>query len=93
MAKALEALGNTVILEVKNNKETKTESGIILTPKSDQESKSQATVISVGQDVKNIKIGDTVVISSIGGEVFYLDGRTFYALKDTDIFCVIRETN
>ena len=86
---SLTALGKTVIVEVTLTKETKSEGGLILTSRSDKESQSQALVISVGPEVSDVKAGDTAIISRVGGEVFYLDGRSFYALQSADVFCVI----
>lgn len=91
--RTLEALGKTVVVEVNLNKEKVSEGGIVLTQHSDKESQSQGLVISVGEEVKTIKAGDLVVISRVGGEVFYLDNRSFYALQLADVFCVVRETN
>jgi len=91
--KTLEALNDTVIVEVNLNKEKKSDSGIFLPSSVDVESQSQAQVISVGEDVKNIVPGDWAIISRVGGEIFHLGGKTYYALKKTDIFAIIRETN
>lgn len=91
--RTLEALNDTVILEVNLNKETKSVGGLIMPTIVDKESQSQALVISVGPDVTNINVGDMAIISRVGGEVFHLDGRSFYALKKTDVFAIIKETN
>jgi co-chaperonin GroES (HSP10) len=93
MARTLETLGTTVIVEVNLTKETKSSGGIIMPGMTDKESNSQALVVSVGPDVPTIKVGDWAIISRVGGEVFYLDGRSFYALQKTDVFCIIREAN
>lgn len=93
MSRALEALGKTVIVEVSLNKEVKTPTGIIMPTNTDKESQSQGLVVSVGPEVTTIKEGDVVIISRVGGEVFHLDGRSFYALQITDVFCVLREVN
>ena len=91
--KTLTALGSTVIVEVNLNKESKSAGGLIMPGMTDKESQSQALVVSVGPDVKGITAGSTAIISRVGGEIFHLEGRSYYALKDVDVFCVITETN
>ena len=94
MAKLLVAQGKVIIFEVNLNKEAVTSSGIVIPSKADKESQSQALVVSVGPDVKiDIKEGDTAIISRVGGEVFNLGGRDFYALKEEDVFAVIKEVD
>lgn len=91
MAKKLEAVGINVILEVNLNQEKKSEGGLFIPSNADKESKSQATVVTVGEKVTTVKAGDKVIISRTGGEVFELDGKHYYALREEDIFCIIRE--
>ena len=91
--RTLTALGKTVIVEVNLNKEVKTAGGLIMPNATDKESQSQALVISVGPEVTNVSAGDLAIISRVGGEVFHLDGRSYYALQNTDVFCIIKETN
>jgi co-chaperonin GroES (HSP10) len=91
--RTLTALGKTVVVEVNLNKEVKTSTGIIMPGNVDKESQSQAQVVSVGPEVKDVKSGDMVIISRVGGEVFHMDGRSYYALQNTDVFCIIGDSN
>lgn len=93
MSKQLEAYGDNVILEVNLPQEITTPGGVVIPSKVDREAQSQATVISVGPDVTGLNPGDKVIVSRVGGEVFYLDGRGFYSLKKNDIFCIIKDVN
>jgi co-chaperonin GroES (HSP10) len=91
--KEITAFGKIVVVEIYVAKEKKTESGIILSAAVDKEAQSQAVVVSVGNKVEGINVGDTVIVSRIAGELFELDGRYFRALLDVDVFAKIAETS
>lgn len=86
-----QALGEIVIVEVVNNKEKKTDSGLYIPQSHDKESMSQAKVVSVGPKVEGFTIGDTVIVSRLVGELFELDGIQYRAMRQEDIFGVVVE--
>lgn len=53
-------LGDRILVKVKEV-ETKTASGIIIPDNASKEKPTQATVVSVGPDVKDVSVDDTVV--------------------------------
>ena len=88
--KSVRALGDTVVVEVIVQTEKKTDSGIILSANHDREAQSQATIISVGEKVEGIQVGDRVIISRLGiGELFELEGRYYRAMPKTEVFAVL----
>jgi len=53
---------NDRVLVAENKKEAKTESGIILEGARGVGDTTQATVLAIGKDVKEVKVGDVVLI-------------------------------
>lgn len=53
---------NDRVLVAENKKEAKTESGIILDGARGVGDTAQATVLAIGKDVKEVKVGDTVLL-------------------------------
>lgn len=50
------------ILVAENNSETKTESGIILEGATSVRESKRATVLAIGPDVKDVKVGDVILL-------------------------------
>jgi len=50
------------ILVAENNSETKTESGIILEGANSVRESKRATVLAIGPDVKDVKVGDVILL-------------------------------
>ena len=90
--RSITAVGEIVVVEVSMGKEKVSTGGIILSANTDKETQSQATVISVGEDVKGISVGDTVIIARAGmGEMFQLDEKYYRAMPKNEIFAIIKE--
>ncbi len=90
--KTLSALGDTVIVEAPDQKEKKTAGGLVLPQSNDKESRNQGVVVSVGDTVKGISVGDTVIISRTGiGEVFVFNDKYCIAMPKAEVYAVIKE--
>lgn len=90
--KTIKALGDTVIVEAPEIKEKKSEGGIILTQANDKEAKNQGVVVSVGEKVTTISVGDTVLISRMGvGEVFTFNNKFYIAMPDKEVYGIVKE--
>jgi len=87
--KTITAKGYTVIVEMVQQKDKVSDGGIILKETNDREAQSQAIIISMGCEVKNLKVGDLCIVSRLTGELFELDGRYFRSMEAKDIFAVL----
>jgi chaperonin GroES len=81
-------LGDRVLVKVKEP-ETTTASGIILPDNASKEKPTQAEVLAIGDFVKNIEIGNTVVYGRYAGTELSLDGDDYLVLEGKDILGVI----
>ena len=68
--------------------ETKTASGIII-PDSAQEKQLQAKVIAVSDEVKEVKLNDTVLYAKFSGTEINSDGKDYLMLEVSDILATI----
>lgn len=68
---------------------SKTASGLYLP--SDAKEKSQlAKVTAVGKEVKEIKVGDTVLYKEFSSDTPKIDGKEYVIIKEEDILAVIK---
>ncbi len=68
--------------------ETKTASGIII-PDSAQEKQLQAKVVAVSDEVKEVKLNDTVLYAKFTGSEISSDGKNYLMLEVSDILATI----
>lgn len=96
MALNVKPLGDRVLVEAVEEKETK--KGGIIIPDSAKEKPTEANVIALGtgktdDDGKKIpfeiKKGDRVLVSKYGGTEIKLDGKEYKILNTDDILAVI----
>lgn len=74
-----------VLVECEFKDENKSESGLFLGKTSKiSERPKQGKVLQIGSDVKNIKIGDTVVFTATVGIDLELKDNKWYILLNTD---------
>ena len=61
------------------------------TEKEDRKKSSQGKIVAVGSEYKGeLKKGDIVFYDKFGGEYFVIDGKEFYAVREDDVFVVLR---
>ncbi len=82
-------LGDRVVLQQIESEET-TKSGIIL-PDSAKEKPEQGKVVAVGSDVKEVKVGDTVLYSKYGPTEVKVDDQDYMIVKEEDVLATIKE--
>ncbi|WP_457745934.1 co-chaperone GroES [Sulfurimonas sp.] len=80
-------LGERVLVQRIQEKNT-TASGIII-PDNAKEKPSQAKVVAVSKEVKNVNVDDTVVFSKYAGSELSLDGNEYLVLDVKEILGVI----
>lgn len=69
--------------------ETKSAAGILL-PDSAKDRPQSAKVEAVGQDVKEVKVGDQILHSEYGPSKFKLNGEELLLIKEEDILAVVK---
>jgi len=81
--KMLHAIKNKVCVEI--IKDTQTAGGLFM-PVSDADTHRLGRVVSVGEEVVGIDIGDTLAFAKHGGQSTILNGKHFQVLVDSEIF-------
>ena len=85
----LKPTADNIVLKQTEAEET-TSSGIILAT-TNKEKPAIYEVISAGPDVKDIKVGDKVVVSKFVGSEIKLDGEEYKFVKLEDVLAVVTE--
>ena len=83
----IKPLGERVLIE-QIEAETKTASGLII-PDSAQEKPLQAKVVAIGEEVKTLKEGDTVLYAKFTGTELNLDNKNYIMLELSDILATV----
>ncbi len=81
-------LGERVLVKIKEP-ETTTASGIIIPDNASQEKQTEATVVAVSEDVKNININDIVLYGKYAGTELVIDNTEYLVLEVKDILGVL----
>ena len=82
-------LGDRLVIKQVMAEET-TASGILI-PGQSKEKPQQATVVSVGSDVKGeIAEGDTIIYSKYAGNNVEVDGEEVIIVKEEDVLAVMK---
>ena len=87
MEMEIKPLGSRVLVEP-IEADTKTASGIII-PDSAQEKPLQARVLAIGDDVKEVKKGDTVLYAKFTGTELQHQQKDYLILEIADILATI----
>jgi len=83
----IKPLGERVLIE-QIEAETKTASGLII-PDSAQEKPLQAKVVAIGEEVKTLKNGDTVLYAKFTGTELNIDSKNYLMLDVSDVLAII----
>ena len=83
----IKPLGERVLIE-QIEAETKTASGLFI-PDSAQEKPLQAKVVAIGEEVKVLKTGDTVLYAKFTGTELNIDNKNYIMLDVADILATI----
>jgi chaperonin GroES len=96
MALNVKPLGDRVLVEPVEEKETK--KGGIIIPDSAKEKPTEGVIRALGTGKKNddgkvqpfeVKVGDRVLISKYGGTEIKIDGREYKLLNADDILAIV----
>lgn len=91
-------LYNNVVIKPIDSEEQ--QHGNIVVPDMGKEKASQATVVAIGPGwttlngvriMSDLKIGDTVFYSAMGGQRINYQGEEYFVFKDTDLLTIIEE--
>jgi len=75
-------LGDRVLIKVKEA-ETKTASGIYIPDNAEKEKPTQAEIIAIGSEVKDVKVGDNVVFTKFARSATVTLEETDYLVMET----------
>jgi chaperonin GroES len=82
-------LGDRVLLKVQEV-ETQTASGIYIPDNASQEKPTQAEVVAIGSDVKDVKVGDKVVYTKFArSATVTLDGTDYLVMETAEVLGVL----
>lgn len=83
-------LGARVLVSPKEASGEQTIAGIIIPETTSSEKPATGTVAAVGDKVKDVKVGDTVLFSKYGYDEVKLGDTTYYILKEDSILAVVK---
>ena len=83
-------LGDRVLVKVQEI-ETKTASGIYIPDNASQEKPTQAEVIAIGNDVKDVKVGDNIVYTKFARTATVtLDNQDYLVMEVAEILGILK---
>ena len=87
-----EPLGSHIVVEMPDVAK-ETESGIIKSESMLKEERDKrdghAKVVAVSQEVKNVKVGDTVLYGKYSGTELAHEGKDYLIMKESDIYAIV----
>lgn len=86
--KVIKPLGDRVLI-LPQPKEEKTVNGIII-PDSCKETQSHGEVIAIGNSVKDLHEGDTVLYNKHIGTEYESDGTKYMIIHESDILAIVK---
>jgi len=90
-SKYLQGIKDKVIVEILNDEKV-TEGGIIVPETVDRSPQKYGKIISMGEDVTGLNIGDTIVFAKFGGQDILFEGKLLKVLMINEIYGVIKES-
>lgn len=89
MSVKIQPLANYVVA-AQEEAATKTASGILLTPGSEEKPKT-AKILAVGKDVKQVKAGDRVIYKSdYSTTSIKVSGEDYILIKEEDLLAIVK---
>lgn len=93
----LNCVGDNILITLPEIKE-KTESGILKTEEMIAEEMEKmdshiTKVISVGDNVKSVKVGDSIMIRNTQVPIYSVNGIRYGGIKEYDVFCIVTESD
>jgi len=84
----MKAIKDKVFAKVLTENEQTTPGGLIVPGTVRKEPQKYGLVISVGDNVKEIQMGDTIMFHDRGGQTILIDGEEHRVLSDNEIYGV-----
>ena len=82
----LKTIGKNIILELSDKNEYE-KNGIII--KSTNSLNLIGNVISIGKDVKEVKVGDKVIYNDINAKKIIYESNEYFVLDEKDVLAII----
>ena len=82
----LKTIGKNIILEL-SDKNKKEKNGIII--KSTNSLNLIGNVISIGNEVKDVKVGDKVIYNDINAKKIIYESNEYFVLDEKDVLAII----
>jgi chaperonin GroES len=77
------------VLVAENKRENTTSSGIVIEGASGLGESKTGTVLAIGPDVKDVKVGDTIYLEWNKAQVVTIDGSQRVIIKEENIVAVV----
>ena len=90
MSKFVQAVKDKVIVEI-IEQDNKTAGGIIVPDSVEKDPQLYTRVISVGEEVKGIEVGDTVLCHRQGGMDIMMDRKILKVLKIEEVYGILKD--
>ncbi len=84
----IKTTGNKILIEVekKSKEPEETKTGILLvSPSAEKSSVINAKVLGIGRDVKEVQVGDRVVVEKMTTQKFTLDGEEYRIVPEPSV--------
>lgn len=85
----MKVIGYNALVKEEANEEVKSSGGIIISTEKKYDDFSKAEVIAVGEELKEVSVGDTIVYRAKSGTVFNDNGEIYRVLSKDSILAVI----
>jgi co-chaperonin GroES (HSP10) len=86
----IQAINDIVIAEEVIKTEETLNSGIILPQTIKMEPQKYGIVTSVGEQVTNVKVGDTIIFHQAGGQAIMINGKISRVLKNPEVYGIVK---
>ena len=88
--KEIQAINDMIVVEEVIKEEETTDGGIIVPSTIKMEPQKYGKVLSVGEKVKNVKVGDVIVFHQAGGQAIIAHGKIQRVLKNDEVYGIFR---
>ena len=85
----MNAILDRIIVEEPEVKENVTKTGIVLQHKQNRTDAVEYKVISVGQDVKAVKVEDTILATEYAGDKFNYQGKPYRVINEKEVISIL----
>jgi len=86
----MKAIGRNIIIEKKKEGTTRTEGGLLLAENQRDDIRyTEATVLSLGEQVEGLKEKDTVFFDRHAGHKIEINKQTYHVIKSQDVVVVL----